>query len=78
MLPPVTPETLALAAAYLGVFLGTYLVLRNLPWFDADSDAAEPSDGTVSCPECGRQNQVAFVYCRHCATEFGTVGGTAA
>jgi hypothetical protein len=69
MVPPITPETAVLAVAYLGMFLGTYLVIRNLSWFSDADAAAEPGAETVACPECGRENQVAFVYCRHCATE---------
>jgi cytochrome c-type biogenesis protein CcmH/NrfF len=77
MAPPVTPETLLLAVAYVGVFAGLYLVVMNLPWFgdDEDARAAEEGGETVRCPQCGRENEDGFAYCRHCTTALG--GGTA-
>lgn len=77
MAPPVTPETLLLAVAYFGVFAGLYLVVTNLPWFGESEDAGvETADEeTVRCPDCGRENEDGFAYCRHCTTELGS--GTA-
>jgi hypothetical protein len=80
MVPPLTPETVLLAAAYFGVFAGLYLVVTNLPWFDADGEPGPAERGTeemVRCPQCGRENDDGFAYCRHCTTELGGPAGAA-
>jgi len=78
MAPPVAPETLLLAAAYLGLFVGLSLVVRNLQWLDDGGDDPETStEDMVSCPDCGRANEDGFAYCRHCATDLGASAGAA-
>ena len=73
---PVTPETLLLAAAYLGFFVGLYLVVDGL--YSLINDEVGPTtevDGdhdTVVCPSCGSENGGRYLYCRDCTTPLAT------
>lgn len=74
---PVTHETLLLAVAYLGFFVGLYLVLDGLYSLAATDRASATAevDGdhqTVVCPSCGSENGCGYLYCRDCTTQLAT------
>lgn len=74
---PATHEILLLAVAYLGFFVGLYLVLDglySLAATDRASATAEVDDDheTVVCPTCGSENGGGYLYCRDCTTQLAT------
>lgn len=42
---------------------------------DTDIDSVDAADVTVTCPDCGTENEAGYRYCRSCVAELpGTMG----